>query len=571
MEENGGPLRPPISGPRPMTYVEYRQSDARPYRVMVEAKRGENGVQNQISRSTLSWDLKKVGIIKTVLNTITVNKWKVVVLMDNYMAANDLCKNPILKEKYNAYIPSFLVSVSGVVSGISTEIPLDDIKQDINTPNVEVTDVQRLKRRLNGDLVDAWRIKVTFRTNKLPEQVRIFNSIFNVRPFYRKPSFCENCLRYNHTATYCRGNRRCSSCTDYQCQGCNNLKCLHCRGQQHKTNGPECREVQTQKQINKIMATSSMLYIEARKTATSTSNMFDALAQFDDPTPAESMNVKDVRPNYAYVLRNTSKNVQNPNQNQTPKQNQAQTQQNRSRKNSANKRQTPSGSIDYINSIALDEEDQSPKKQRVFMANRSQSTNNLLDGTSNNIENNFQKQHYLSQKNKDLAIKAMYHTITDAEVENLPLKEKQEIISILEQGKSTYEDQIKITTSQLMSTRQNAEVNETIYKEIEEKNKAINTIEKNIKKFSVIHRLSTDELNKFSNQERIQILKSLQNLRQEHADELRNMEASNSSTALDKKSVEETTKLIDIADKNIKKVTKSLTEEIDKTGTPMDQ
>ena len=81
-----------------------------------------------------------------------------------------------------------------------------------------------------------------------------------------------------------------------------------------------------------------MLYIEARKVATG-SNMFDALAQYDDPTPAESMNVRKPRETFAYTVWNNPRKSRNTSKQRSPNPPIGQLSLNRSRNNS--KRRSP--------------------------------------------------------------------------------------------------------------------------------------------------------------------------------------------------------------------------------------
>ena len=301
---------PPLDNEPPdRIEIFYKAQDVAPYRIMVEANQTNNGLAQKINKFNIGKNLKDVGYVKSILDILPINKKKAAIFTDNYKTANDICKNADLKNKYKIYIPHYFVTVSGVISGVPTDIPNDEIMNNIKAPNTEITEIQRLKRKVNGEFIDSWRMKVTFRTNKLPENVRLFNVIAKIRPFIRKANFCDKCLRYNHREQNCRSERRCSNCTKAECPGCQVTPiCMYCqRG--HKTNDTECEERRFQNKINKIMAVKSMLYIEARKFVTTGTNIYDNLAQFDDPTPAESatINNRKEKNSYAYVWRNPRK------------------------------------------------------------------------------------------------------------------------------------------------------------------------------------------------------------------------------------------------------------------------
>ena len=303
-----------LKQPDPPDKVEivYKAGDPSPFRIMIEGIEDDirAAQKPRINCIQIGKDLKDIGFKKSILDIMNLNRNKAVIYTDNYKIANEIINNAMLKAKYKVTIPEYFLTISGVLSGIPINISEDEILENIKVPFMEVTKVQRLKRKENDELIDTWRVKVTFRANKLPFNVSLFSTITKVRPFFKKMSFCSNCLRYNHTAQFCRSTKRCPNCTSLECQGCESQpKCKFCRAN-HKTNDEQCPEKSNQKKINKIMSIKNMLYIEARQIAINGSNRYEWLSLLDDPTPAESAasNIKEKR-TYAQVTLNNRENL----------------------------------------------------------------------------------------------------------------------------------------------------------------------------------------------------------------------------------------------------------------------
>ena len=303
-----GGLIPPK--PPDIAEIFYTPQDVSPYRIIVESIQDpNNGVVQRINRLKIGKNLQDIGFVKSILDILQINKRKAAIFTDNYKIANEICKNVLLKNTYKIHIPHYLVTVSGVISGVPLEITNEEILMNIKAPNTQVTGIQRLKRKVEGELIDSFRIKVTFRSNKLPENVRLFHTITKVRPFFRKANFCNKCLRYNHSEQHCRSVKRCQNCTKIECEGCQiTPKCMYCF-QDHKTNDSSCSERSFQNKINKIMSIKNMLYVEAKQFTISGSNIYEQLAYLDDPTPAEStaLKEKNKQNSYAYVWKNPRK------------------------------------------------------------------------------------------------------------------------------------------------------------------------------------------------------------------------------------------------------------------------
>ncbi|XP_050547324.1 uncharacterized protein LOC126909007 [Daktulosphaira vitifoliae] len=85
----------------------------------------------------------------------------------------------------------------------------------------------------------------------------------------RSPVICNKCLRYGHTAKFCRSKARCACCgandhiaTDCPIKDNSTPSCLHCKGS-HEATDRSCPEWSRQKEIKKIMAVENISYNDA--------------------------------------------------------------------------------------------------------------------------------------------------------------------------------------------------------------------------------------------------------------------------------------------------------------------
>ncbi|XP_055604222.1 uncharacterized protein LOC129752471 [Uranotaenia lowii] len=216
------------------------------------------------------------------------------VYLTDHNSANRLIQSEIVKTYgYKAYVPKHLLSVTGVISDVPTEINNNDILQDIQSA-VPVMDVYRLNRFENNKPTPTNRVKITFRTNRLPETIKLYCCVLKVTPYYRKAILCLNCLRYNHKAEDCRSAKRCSTCGEQHLDGkfddCQKKPfCLYCKAE-HSTTDVKCPEKTRQNTLKAVMAKHGLTFLEAREKFTiPTSNQYNALLEFvDSPTPQES-------------------------------------------------------------------------------------------------------------------------------------------------------------------------------------------------------------------------------------------------------------------------------------------
>ncbi|XP_055542931.1 uncharacterized protein LOC129728510 [Wyeomyia smithii] len=199
------------------------------------------------------------------------------------------------KLNYKAYIPKHFIAISGVVTGVPIDMTLDEIMENM-TCVVPILGVNRLYRYVDGEKVPASRIGITFKSNRLPSEVRMFCCNNYVKPFANKAVFCNNCLRYNHKSINCRARQRCGQCGQLHENGNNKeckelIKCLHCRTEgQHQTGDFGCPERKRQNNLKTIMATTNLTVVEIREQyPIYTENQFSLLENIrEHPTLVDS-------------------------------------------------------------------------------------------------------------------------------------------------------------------------------------------------------------------------------------------------------------------------------------------
>lgn len=273
----------------------YTHRDSAPYRIYVELKKKDE--EKRINKFSLGSMIRGMNEYRRhVTDMKYVGNNKILVFINSFLKANSLMET-LNKDGslYKAYIPRHLVTITGVVSGIPTDIMEEEIEADIES-EFPIVGVRRLTRNDNGDRVPTTRVSITFRAHELPKQVKIFCCRSSVRPFFQKVVICTKCLRFNHREQNCRGYQRCYKCTKQhetreEFESCKEeVKCASCRKSGHSTMDPSCPEKQRQEKIKNMMARKCVTYTEARDMfPVVLDNMYERLSDADEfPTMEKS-------------------------------------------------------------------------------------------------------------------------------------------------------------------------------------------------------------------------------------------------------------------------------------------
>lgn len=283
--ENGGATKKHQQKRAPIN-VEYTTADSGPYRIYFEPLiEGD-----RINKFSLGSALRKMDQYrKHIVDMKQVGRNKIMVYINSYVKANSLIQDVeagIIGD-YRAYVPLHLVCVTGVIAGVPADIPIEEIQEDI-VCEVPIVSVRRLNRFVDGAPTPTNRISIRFRSNVLPERIRLFCCSSRVTPFVQKLVICENCLRFNHRAANCKGKKRCERCSVQhenaeQFRNCaNEAKCAFCKSTTHTSGSQDCPEKARQYNIKRLMAKQTLTYAEAREQFPVTSNMYAPLENIDE-------------------------------------------------------------------------------------------------------------------------------------------------------------------------------------------------------------------------------------------------------------------------------------------------
>lgn len=243
----------------------YQSTDDGPYKVIIEFK-NKNGQKYNINKLVVAKILKNLGCTNELLDIKKTGIHKVTAFFETAENANMIITNlNLAAHNYIAYIPRHFISVTGIVTGIPTNISTEEILEDCSAGDVPIIDVYRLTRFVNNKKTMTNKVAIVFRTDVLPEYIKILRVRCHVQPFFSKVLFCEKCLRYNHKTTSCKSSAvKCNICcaTEHAAKDCTYRPfCFHCK-ENHKVNDQDCRERFKQNHIKFIMAHKKLTYRE---------------------------------------------------------------------------------------------------------------------------------------------------------------------------------------------------------------------------------------------------------------------------------------------------------------------
>lgn len=174
-------------------------------------------------------------------------------------------KNPVTVQLHRTMNHVKGTVYSEAMSRSSEEEILDKLKDQ------HVTKIERMKRKVDGDLVDTHRYILTFSLTKLPSLVKLAEWHREIVSIYiPKPMRCINCQRLGHTKKWCRRTKQtCARCGEeghkaFDCKKKReDTKCINCTGK-HLATDPKCEQYQMQCEILATQAREHITHYEAR-------------------------------------------------------------------------------------------------------------------------------------------------------------------------------------------------------------------------------------------------------------------------------------------------------------------
>jgi hypothetical protein len=227
------------------------------------------------------------------------------------IAANNFEDLDLSPYNLKSSIPQHYLTVTGIIKNIPTDITINEIKNLVRD-NENVISIERIlrKTRLENEsvLVPSMNIKIVFYGNSLPPSIDLTYYRERVHPYVYKLRQCLKCWRYGHTLFNCKSSIRCNNCGEnHDEEVCQNKVaiCIHCKDQ-HKASAKECSERTRRNNINIIMATKNISYVEAQEQfPIFTNNSYSIL---ENLTEFPSLNAS----NYSKVLKTNKNPLEKP-------------------------------------------------------------------------------------------------------------------------------------------------------------------------------------------------------------------------------------------------------------------
>lgn len=121
----------------------------------------------------------------------------------------------------------------------------------------KVTEIKRLKKKIDGNEISTGTFFLTFNGTTLPEDVKAGYSRHQVRPFIPNPTQCYSCYKFGHTQMTCKNQKKCGICGEEshltageKCE--KPMKCINCKSTKHHSFDKKCPEYVKQKEIQTI-------------------------------------------------------------------------------------------------------------------------------------------------------------------------------------------------------------------------------------------------------------------------------------------------------------------------------
>ena len=137
-----------------------------------------------------------------------------------------------------------------------------------------VTEVKRIKKKVDGVLTDTNAFILTFSSAVRPEKIKVGFLKVSVRDYIPDPLRCFKCQRFGHVTDKCENQQRCAKCSSadgHDSRSCTSTqaKCTNCRGE-HGAWDRKCPTFLREKEIQSIKVKGNLTYREARQTHSET-------------------------------------------------------------------------------------------------------------------------------------------------------------------------------------------------------------------------------------------------------------------------------------------------------------
>ncbi|KAJ8686713.1 hypothetical protein QAD02_022507 [Eretmocerus hayati] len=219
---------------------------------------------------------------KILFRARSISDNKVHISTINRAVANQVLMDPEWEKRgLEVFIPNHLMVKQGVIKGVSTEISIHDIKENLEVHSywnkLEIIDVRRFTKRIQNsktgktEEIDLPIIQFTVLGQELPAKAFIYNVEKAVEKYYPQIRQCYRCLHFGHLKANCKApNERCMRCGEisqeqHQCENDPRLPiCFHCK-QNHKAIDKSCPRRQREQEIKNKATDEGISVAEMKK------------------------------------------------------------------------------------------------------------------------------------------------------------------------------------------------------------------------------------------------------------------------------------------------------------------
>ena len=131
----------------------------------------------------------------------------------------------------------------------------------------DVTEIYRMKTKVDGELTQTGTMVLTFNRCKLPDSVKIGWNIFDVREYIPNPRRCHKCQKFNHGKNTCRAIEPvCCRCREEGHEdNCEKPICCANCNLKHFASDKKCSHYMMEKEIITLLTQQKVNYGEAKK------------------------------------------------------------------------------------------------------------------------------------------------------------------------------------------------------------------------------------------------------------------------------------------------------------------
>ncbi|KAJ4430484.1 hypothetical protein ANN_22700 [Periplaneta americana] len=260
--------------------------------------------------STTDYNFSKESDLQLLQNSVTLRRHPPTYSKFDNVTTTSVNANKFLvsdfDSQYNCstFIPTYQIYTKWILHNIDKDISTEDILHHGHSlEGYKITNAYRFNRKITTQQgTQEWEPKttvlITFRSQKLPNELKLFDTIHKLYKYKEKVLQCRNCQRFGHSFKYCRNGPVCLKCSDdHQAKECQvtKYKCSNC-ALAHMANSTDCPQYKTEVTVLeeieslKISRYDAIANIKERKTFSNiTAQLVAHQVNTRDPLPTLSL------------------------------------------------------------------------------------------------------------------------------------------------------------------------------------------------------------------------------------------------------------------------------------------